>query len=121
MLEERPVSSCRLLCRHFPIGKATYLWILHNKLGLKRFHLRWVPHVLSINQKSEMISYSKLILTTLMEQKVSGFQWIVTRDESWFLILYPHGLIWVASREELLQHIKQKIDTEECLASILWW
>jgi hypothetical protein len=31
----------------------TGLWILHGKLGLKMFHLRWVPHDPSVNQKSE--------------------------------------------------------------------
>jgi hypothetical protein len=35
MLEERPFSSCKVLCRHFRIGKATYLRILHDKLGLR--------------------------------------------------------------------------------------
>jgi hypothetical protein len=36
MVEERPFSLCNALCRHFQIGKATCLWILHNKLGLKK-------------------------------------------------------------------------------------
>jgi transposase len=40
MLDERPFSSCKVLCRHFRIGKATCLQILHDTLGLKKFHLR---------------------------------------------------------------------------------
>jgi hypothetical protein len=56
MLEERPFSSYKLLCCQFQMGKATRLRIIHDKLGLKITHLRRVPHGLSINQKSEMVS-----------------------------------------------------------------
>jgi hypothetical protein len=73
MLEERPFSSCRVLCRHLRIGKATCLRIIPNKLGLKNFHIRWVPHALSISQKNERVSYSKLLVTALPEHKTTGF------------------------------------------------
>jgi hypothetical protein len=48
-----------------------------------------VPHALSINQANERVSYSKLLLTALMEQKASGFQRIITVDESWFSFIIP--------------------------------
>jgi hypothetical protein len=35
ILEERPFSSYKVLYRHFRIGKATRLRVLHDKLGLK--------------------------------------------------------------------------------------
>jgi hypothetical protein len=54
-----------------------------------KFHLRWVPYALSINQKSERVSYSKLLLMVLMEQKASGFQRIITVDESRFSFIIP--------------------------------
>jgi histone-lysine N-methyltransferase SETMAR len=79
-----------------------------------------VPHALSINQKSENVSYSKLLLVALMEQKVSLFQRIITGDEWWFFLGHPSDSVWAASRDELPQRIKQKIDTEKCLVSILW-
>jgi hypothetical protein len=50
--------------------------------------------------------YSKLFLTALMEQKASGFQWIITRNGSWFLFDYPRDSVWAASRDELSQSIK---------------
>jgi hypothetical protein len=36
VLEDRPFSSCKVRCRHFRIGKAMCLHILHDMLGLKR-------------------------------------------------------------------------------------
>jgi hypothetical protein len=55
-----------------------------------------------------------------MEQNVNGFQQIVTGDESWFFFYYPCDSGSAASRDELPQRIKQKINMENCLVSILW-
>jgi hypothetical protein len=59
-LKEREFSSCKVLCRYFRIEKAKYLQVLQDKSGLREFRLRGVPHTLSINQKSERVSYVKL-------------------------------------------------------------
>jgi hypothetical protein len=59
MFAEKPSSSGIVLCRPFRIEKMTCLRILHEKLGLKKFHLRWVPYTILINKKSERGSYSK--------------------------------------------------------------
>jgi hypothetical protein len=67
MHKERPFSSCKVLSRHFWIGKAACLRILYDKLGLKVFHIRRVPSALTIRQKRERASHSKLLLMALME------------------------------------------------------
>jgi hypothetical protein len=96
------------------------VWILRDKLCLKKFRLRWVPHALSINKKSERVSDSKVLLKALMEQKASGLQRIITGNESHFFLAYPPDSVWAASHDELPQHIKQKIDMGKCLVLILW-
>jgi hypothetical protein len=90
-----------VLCQHFRIGKATCLQIFHEKHGLKTFHLCWVPHSISINQVSEKVSHSNLLLTALREQKAGGFQRVITGDESCLFLYYPRDSIWAASRDEL--------------------
>jgi hypothetical protein len=55
-----------------------------------------------------------------MEQKANGFQRIVIEDKSWFFPYYPRDSVWAASRDELPQRIKQKINTEKFLVSIIW-
>jgi hypothetical protein len=47
------------------------------------------------------MSYSKLILTVLMEQKASGFQWIIIGDAGWFFLGFPRKAVWAAQRDEL--------------------
>jgi hypothetical protein len=64
-----------------------------------------VLYALSINQKSERVSFSKILLTALMDQKASGFQLMITGDESWFFLDYLRDSVWVASRDELPQRI----------------
>jgi hypothetical protein len=55
-----------------------------------------------------------------MEQTTKGFQRIITGDELWFVFDYSRDSVWATSRVELHQRIKEKIDTEKCLVSILW-
>jgi hypothetical protein len=102
------------------IGEVALLWILHDKLGLKKILSSTGAHTLSINQKSERVSYSKLLLTSLMEPKASEFQRIFTRNELRLFFHYPRDSVWGALRDQGTQRINQKIDTEKCLVSIFW-
>jgi histone-lysine N-methyltransferase SETMAR len=86
MLNEKPFTSCTVLCRHFRIVKTTCLWILHDELQWQKFHLRWVPHALSSNQKSERVTYSSLLLEVLEEAQRTGVERVITGDESWFFL-----------------------------------
>jgi hypothetical protein len=92
---------------------------LHDTLDLKKFHLRWVPHALSSNQKSERVSDSRLLLAALDQNEATLFQGVITGDESWFFLYYPRDSIWVPSRDDLSDRIKQKFDTEKSLISVL--
>jgi hypothetical protein len=109
-----------MLSRHFRIAKATCLRILHDQLGLKKFHLRWVPHIPSPTQKAERVSISSLLLAALEEAQSTGFDRLITGDESWFYLSYLHESAWAASRDQLPENVSQKIDTEKCLISVLW-
>jgi hypothetical protein len=117
---DRPSTSCKILCRHFRIWKATCLRILHDALGLKKFHLRWVPHSLTPNQKGERVILSAQLLRELEESQANNFERLITVDESWFFRYYPHESAWVSSREDAPERIRQTIDTEEVLISVFW-
>jgi transposase len=120
MLVERPFTSCKVLCRHFRVAKGTCLRILHDELGLKKLHLRWVPHTLDQAGKNERVTYSRALLEQLTEAQQDDFQHVVTGDESWFFLFYPRESAWVESRFDLPERTKAKFDTEKCLISILW-
>jgi hypothetical protein len=68
VLEGRPFTSCKILYRHFRIGEATCLRILRDSLGLKRIHLRWVPHLpYRRTRRANKLLYSGRLLETLEE------------------------------------------------------
>jgi hypothetical protein len=54
-----------------------------------------------------------------MEEKGSSFQRIITGNMSWCFFSYFRDSVWAVSPDELPQRLKQKIDTEKCLVSIL--
>jgi hypothetical protein len=72
--------------------------------------LKKIPFSMSaecpINQLEERkLSYSKLLLTGLMEQEASSFQRMITGGDLWFFFSYRCDSVWVASRDELPQRI----------------
>jgi hypothetical protein len=90
VLEERPFTSCKVLCRYFRIGKATCFRILHNSLGLKKSILA-SPRVEREERRS-------VVFTTA---KPKGFEHVVTGDESWFFLDYPRDSFWTESRDAI--------------------
>jgi hypothetical protein len=86
MLEERPFSSCKVLCRHFRIGKAACLQILHDKLGLKNFHLRRVPIDQPEERKSVIFEAPSV---RLIEQKRPAFNGLSIGMSRGFTYIFP--------------------------------
>jgi hypothetical protein len=95
----------------------TCLRILHNKLGLKEFHLLLVLDALSVNQKSERISHSKPFLTEATEHNPADFEPAIVAHESGFFLSYPRDSVGAMSRDTISHRIKQKNDTEKHLIS----
>jgi hypothetical protein len=120
MLAERLFTSCRILCRHFRIAKTICLWIFHDKLELQQFHLRWVPHARSSNQKSERVTDSSPLLEVLEEPQRTDFERMITGDESWFFLSDSHHSAWATLRDELPETVTQKTDTGKCRISIFY-
>jgi transposase len=119
MLEERPFLSCKLLSRHFRIAKAMCSRISRKDLALQKFNLRWVPHRLDSTQKQNRVTFSRALLEVLRREQQNNFDHVITGDESWFFIHYPNESVWAGSRDEVPVRIKQTIDTEKCLISVL--
>jgi hypothetical protein len=68
MLEEGPFLSGKLIARHLRVAKATCLRILREDLGLKEFHLRWVPHTIDPAQKRNHVTLSRELLVILLQE-----------------------------------------------------
>jgi hypothetical protein len=56
---------------------------LHESLGLKYDHFRWVPHALNDEQKAKRVRYAEAMMTALDEHSRTRFHYPLTGDESW--------------------------------------
>jgi hypothetical protein len=66
------------------------------------------------------MSLSTDLLRILKEDQRNSFAQIITGDESWFYFDYIHQLVWVPSRDEIPERIKQKIEMKNCLILVIW-
>jgi hypothetical protein len=113
MLKERMYLSCKVICQHLRTAKGNRLRILHDTLGMKRFHLRWVPPARGTNQKAEGVNVSYGILSMLQRVRSTGFQRVITGDMSCFFLYYPRDSIRASSRDEVPDRVSQENDTEK--------
>jgi hypothetical protein len=58
--------------------------ILRQELGLKKSSRRWVPHLLSDDQKKLLVDASRKLLSLLGIYAEHNFKGNATGDESWF-------------------------------------
>jgi hypothetical protein len=100
MLNKKPFILCKVSSRHFRITRASCLRISHDSLGMKKSNLRRVPRALDMNQKSERATLSHELLAIWQSDRSSGFQNMITGDESWFFLSYPRESVRVKSRDE---------------------
>jgi hypothetical protein len=120
MLEERPFLLCKLVARHFRAAKTRCLRILREDLGLKKFHLRWIPRTIDAPQKWNRVTLSREFLAILLQEREKNFNDIMTGDQSWFFRHYPHDSASAGFRDELPVRIKPEIDAEKCLIFVIW-
>jgi hypothetical protein len=59
------------------------------------------------------------LLRVLEKDEKKGFAQIITCDEFWFYFEYLYQLVWAQSRNNIPEKIKQRIDTEKCLVSVI--
>lgn len=76
--------------------------ILHQELALKKRVSKFVPHVLTEEQKRKRVAFAVNFLDSYPGGH--GLQWIVTTDESWFHVNEPDSRegnrMWLAKGED---------------------
>ena len=77
------------------ISVDTVIRTLSEDLGYNYRHLRWGPHVLTIELKRKRVQQSKVILQCLEDSNKSHFDKIMTGDESWLLYRHQTTHQWV--------------------------
>ena len=64
VLRDEPYASARSIATAVGLSKDTVISILKCQLGLQNFHLKWVPHQLSAEQKATRVERANFLFCT---------------------------------------------------------
>lgn len=86
------------------IGSAAVNVILHDHLGVHKLVSRWIPHLLSDDQKRDRVEWCKFMLKRFDEGRSKSVSAIVTGDETWIYSYDPEtkqqSTVWVFEGED---------------------
>ena len=99
LLEKDTYITAHQIAKRLKISVDTVIRTLSEDLGYNYRHLRWIPHVLTIELKRKRVQQSKVILQCLEDSNKSHFDKIMTGDESWFLYRHHPTHQWVLQNE----------------------
>jgi histone-lysine N-methyltransferase SETMAR len=100
-LEKDPHTTARKLALSLGVSPQTVVAHLHKSLGMKNYHLRWVPHELDDDQKAERARCARLMLEELDRHAETNFHYLLTGDESWMLYDQQPSRMWAIDREHV--------------------
>ena len=83
------------------IHSSNVLKILRERLGLRKIYVRWVPHLLTDEQKQSGIRLASQVKERYDKCDPHRLEEIVTGDETWIYHFQPHSKaknkVWVSS------------------------
>jgi hypothetical protein len=65
------------------VSKERVRYILHEELDMKKLCSRWVPHLLTADQKRTRMKISEQCLECLNKNKTDFVRRFITMDETW--------------------------------------
>jgi hypothetical protein len=114
------LSSAYSLTEALDVSPATVLNRLHDSLGMKIFHLRWVPHQLKDDLWQVRAAKCYELLNVLEAMQRTIFRHIITGDESWFYLEYQHVSQWSIFHDEVPQRVNSAIGTAKFKLTDIW-
>jgi hypothetical protein len=118
-LERESFSSASSLAAALDVSPAIALSRLYNSLGMKSFHLRWVPYQLTDGLWQVRIAKCGEILRALEAMHRTHFRDIFTCNESWLYLEYDQVSQWSVSRDEVRQRVDPAIGTAKLILTAI--
>ena len=88
-VDNDPNVSVREISSDLDVSIGTIHKVLHEELGLRKISARWVPHVLTPEQKKNRVSCARQLLDIFGPNGPKRISDIVTGDETW---IYFYGI-----------------------------
>jgi transposase len=90
VLDDRQMKMCQI-AETIGISKEHVGYILHKKLHMKKLCARWVPRLLTADQKRTRMKISEQCLERFNKNKTDFVHWFIAMDETWIRrYIYRH-------------------------------
>jgi thiol-disulfide isomerase/thioredoxin len=100
------------------VSQAAVLNRLRNSLGMKNFHVRWVPHQLTTELQATKLAKCRELLPVLEALQKNNFRKVVTEDESWFYLEMGDPAQWSVRRDNVATKTKPMIGTPKFMLTV---
>ncbi|XP_023217030.1 histone-lysine N-methyltransferase SETMAR-like [Centruroides sculpturatus] len=106
------------------ISQGTVFSILHEKLGVKKISARWVPRLLSVENKRNRVVDSEAILALFRRNPDEFLRRYITVDETWIHYYTPEtkeqSKQWVFEGERAPKKAKTVKSAGKVMATVFW-
>jgi hypothetical protein len=118
LLNDEPFRSTRHFARQLAVTKEVVKRNLREVLGFHKFSFKWVPNVISAEQKAARGQMSRELYNNLISEQEKNFATIITGDENWHYWSYAESSMWARSRNDVPARQFQEIDSKKSVFRI---
>lgn len=123
VLDDRRIKV-RELAEVMKMSKERICNILTEELGMRKLSARWVPRLLTVDQKRTRMNISKAMLAMLRRCKSEFWRRLVTVDETWIHHYTPETKIqskqWTGKGESAPKKAKVVPSAGKVMATVFW-
>jgi hypothetical protein len=118
-LQKESFSSTHSLAPALNLSQSMVLDRLHNSIGMKNWHVCWIPHELTDDLRGTRVSKCRELLNVLERMAASAFRNIVTGDESRFHLCHHPCTQSSISREDAACAMTPGIDPPKVMLTVI--
>jgi hypothetical protein len=120
IIGKSPFESARSI-PHLPkISYSAVLDHLHEVLGFKSFHLRWVPHFLTHDLRQKRKDVAREMIPYIEAPFQDNWGTLITGHECWFFLSQSPRRMWAVARDDVTTIVRRDIRTAKFLFIIMW-
>ena len=123
VLDDRRIKV-REIAEAMNMSKERVCHILHEELGMRKLSARWVPRLLTLDQKRVRMNISNALLSQFRRNKSEFWRRLITVDETWIHHYTPETKIqskqWTAKGESAPKKAKTVFSAGKVMATVFW-
>ena len=106
------------------LSKGTVFSIIHEKLGMKKISARWVPRLLSAENKRNRVRAATAALELYLSNPGEFLRRYITVDETWIHYYTPEtkeqSKQWISKGERAPKKAKTVCSVDKVMATVFW-